>query len=133
MIANSMTFVVANNTFRTNIGHVVFTEIFGLLLGVFQTELLHEALFLVVSSDSIGINDGGSIGRNLTMHAWTDSTELVDIFLVVDVVWSETENLPRMVKFFIRFFTSGEKNLRQVGQVRMLDVLKSIRQIWQNV
>ena len=42
-------------------------------------------------------------------------------------------NLPRIVKFLINYLTSGEKNLRHVGHVRMFEVRRSIRQIWQNV
>jgi hypothetical protein len=33
-----------------------------------------------------------------------------------------------IVIFLISDLTSGEKNLRQVGQVKMLDVLRSMRQ-----
>jgi hypothetical protein len=38
-----------------------------------------------------------------------------------------------MVKFFINYFTSGAKYFLQVGQVRMLLVLRSMRQFWQKV
>jgi len=50
----------------------------------------------------------------------------IKIFEINAIFWL---NIPNIVKFLINCLTSGEKNLRQVGQVKILDVLKSIRQI----
>lgn len=41
-VAYLMSFVIANNTFRTNVNLIIFTKVFGFLLGMLQAELVQS-------------------------------------------------------------------------------------------
>tara|TARA_B110000285_G_C15101542_1_gene605301 strand:+ start:1421 stop:1768 length:348 start_codon:yes stop_codon:yes gene_type:complete len=48
LITDLMAFMIANYTLGTNINLIVFAKVFGLLLRMFQTELLHGVFFWLV-------------------------------------------------------------------------------------
>jgi hypothetical protein len=129
-----MTFMLTYNTFRTNIWLATFTKILSLFLRMFKTKFIYKALifFSYLSHCIIRLSTSSVNWR-------TYSTKLFSFFFVINVIFKNLLvklfiiYLPRRVKFLIRDLTSGEKNFLQVGQVRILEVLKSIKQIWQNV
>jgi hypothetical protein len=90
---------------------IVFAEILSFLLGMLKTKLFRDTLLC----------------NNHTIDV---------VFMLGQVIYGglgAKEGIPSIVKFLISCFTSGEKYLRHVGQVRMLDVRKSMRQLWQKV
>ena len=125
-----MAFVLADDTLRADEHLIVLTEVLGLLLGVRQAELLDLLLVLLLLDLLAKI-----VRLADDMHTGTDPSKVVHLLFVVDVVYSwlniiiNRAHLPRIVKFLISCLTSGENTLRQVGHVRMLLVLRSIRQI----
>ena len=125
--------MITDYALRTDVKLVIFTEVLRLLLGVCDTELIDEALFHFISHLS-GVD---LVCLANMVHTWTNTSEVVHFFLVINVIYmiliQKLFYLPRIVKFLINCLTSGENTFLHVGQVKILLVLKSMRQIWQNV
>lgn len=83
MITNVMTLVISHNAFGADVDLIVLAEIFGFFLWMHEAELFNEALIRFLSL-------AGVVGIDLlssSMEARADTTELIDILLVVNVIY----------------------------------------------
>lgn len=83
-----MTLVISHNAFGADVDLIVLAEIFGFFLWMLEAELFNKALIRFLSLAGVDIDL-----LRISMEARTDTTELVDILLVVNVIYkSNTSN-----------------------------------------
>lgn len=131
LIANLVAFVLSHNAFRTDKDLIVLAEVLSFLLRMLQTKLFMMTFVLFFFVFLVHV-----LRLAYNVQARADPAEAVDLLLVINVVCKNynwltygERHLPRIVKFFISCLTSGEKTFLHVGQVRMFEVLRSIRHI----
>lgn len=78
-----MTLVISHNAFGADVDLIVLTEIFGFFLWMLEAELFNKALIRFLSLAGVDIDL-----LRVAMEARTDTTELVDILLVVNVIYN---------------------------------------------